>query len=71
MDKDQHHAISIVTGRQEAANPLAEYRQRKIKISQLLWEADYSIRNGQWDKAKELLFQVRRMTNEHDNNRMS
>jgi hypothetical protein len=64
MMTNNQPANNTVSGSKEAT----QFRQWQSNIKQLLWEADYAMKNGQWNKAQELLFQVKRITHDHDSN---
>jgi hypothetical protein len=43
-----------------------EYPQWRLRIKQLLSEANYAKEKGQWKKAQNLLFEARQITWDHD-----
>jgi hypothetical protein len=71
MEKVLYPVDSIEYARKEATETLDEFQQLKMKVTQLVWEARYAVRDGQWDKAQDLLMQVKKMTNEYQDSNVS
>jgi hypothetical protein len=71
MEKVSHPVNTLEYGPKEATDTLDEFQQLKMKVSQLVWEARDAVKEGQWDKAQELLMQVRKMTNAYQDSNVS